>query len=153
MAIVYGLCRESDQTIRYIGITNRTITKRFREHLSDARLNPIYPVHKWMAKYEDVKYIVLYDKIDFESAKAIEIQEIELRNNLLNLSTGGEGSKGCKHTEEFKNKLSIMKKGIKRPCVECPVCNKIVDIGNAKRWHFENCGQPRQSPANKGALS
>ena len=30
-------------------------------------------------------------------------------------------------------------KGIKMPQQTCPHCNKLVDIGNGKRWHFDNC--------------
>lgn len=30
-------------------------------------------------------------------------------------------------------------KGKERPKTKCPHCNKVVDIGNGKRWHFENC--------------
>jgi len=29
--------------------------------------------------------------------------------------------------------------GIKMPKTECPYCKKIVDNGNGKRWHFDNC--------------
>lgn len=30
-------------------------------------------------------------------------------------------------------------KGVEMKKTECPHCNKMVDIGNGKRWHFANC--------------
>ena len=30
-------------------------------------------------------------------------------------------------------------KGIKMEQIRCPYCDKMVDKGNAKRWHFDNC--------------
>ena len=30
-------------------------------------------------------------------------------------------------------------KDLKMKKIECPYCNKMVDKGNGKRWHFENC--------------
>lgn len=30
-------------------------------------------------------------------------------------------------------------KGVQSKKTECPFCNQLVDVGNAKRWHFSNC--------------
>lgn len=30
-------------------------------------------------------------------------------------------------------------KGLKMETIVCPHCNKLVDIANGKRWHFDNC--------------
>ena len=41
-----------------------------------------------------------------------------------------------------KGKKGLQKawnKGLKTKQVVCPYCNKMVDIGNGKRWHFDNC--------------
>lgn len=35
--------------------------------------------------------------------------------------------------------LEPWNRGIEMTKVECPYCGKLVDIGNGKRWHFENC--------------
>lgn len=42
-------------------------------------------------------------------------------------------NKGLKGEQEAWNKGKEMEK------IECPHCKKMVDKGNAKRWHFENC--------------
>lgn len=47
--------------------------------------------------------------------------------------------KGYTHTDEAKLKMSLAKKGIPKPRVECPCCNAFVAINTAKRWHFDNC--------------
>jgi hypothetical protein len=31
------------------------------------------------------------------------------------------------------------KRGVVLSKTECPYCNKFVDVGNGKRWHFDNC--------------
>ena len=42
-------------------------------------------------------------------------------------------NKGLKGVQEAWNK------GIEMEKIECPHCEKIIDKGNAKRWHFDNC--------------
>jgi hypothetical protein len=150
MALVYGLHRKNDNAIRYIGITSRSIDERFKEHLSDAANFSKYPVHKWINKYQDVTYAILHNDLTFEQAVALEQQEIAARSDLLNLTNGGEGVIGYKHSDEVKQLLSKLRKNVSPPKIQCPACQRIIDVGNAKRWHFEQCGKPRKAPANKG---
>ena len=42
-------------------------------------------------------------------------------------------NKGLIGEQEAWNKGKEMEK------IECPHCQKMVDKGNAKRWHFDNC--------------
>lgn len=42
-------------------------------------------------------------------------------------------NKGKKGVQEAWNKGKEMEK------TECPHCSKLVDIGNGRRWHFDNC--------------
>lgn len=42
-------------------------------------------------------------------------------------------NKGKKGLQKNPNKGKVMDKS------ECPHCNKLVDIANGKRWHFDNC--------------
>jgi len=49
-------------------------------------------------------------------------------------------SKGKEPWNKGKTNLQTgWNKGLKQPQTECPYCNKMVDAGNGKRWHFENC--------------
>jgi hypothetical protein len=47
--------------------------------------------------------------------------------------------KDRKQTEESKAKMSAMRKGLPKPKVACPHCQKFIAVNTAKRWHFDNC--------------
>lgn len=65
------------------------------------------------------------------------------RSGELNPMYGKNHTEETKHkmrtpkSESHKNKLSILAKS--RPKIQCPYCDKIADICNAKRYHFDNC--------------
>ena len=44
-----------------------------------------------------------------------------------------------KETPHPTKGLEPWNKGIEMTKTECPHCGKLVDIGNGKRWHFDNC--------------
>ena len=115
MAEVYALIKESDPTIRYIGWTSTTAEKRFKEHLNCKSSKRKTPVYDWMRKYDDVTFTVLQSNLTDDEAKQLEIDLIASYgiDNLLNISTGGEGSRGFNHTEEHKQNMSKRLKGRK----------------------------------------
>lgn len=45
--------------------------------------------------------------------------------------------KGKKHSKETLELMSLIHKN--RDKITCPHCNLILDVSNAKRWHFDNC--------------
>lgn len=47
--------------------------------------------------------------------------------------------KGRKQSEEAKAKMSAHRKGLSKPKVNCPHCQKSIAVNTAKRWHFDNC--------------
>jgi len=47
--------------------------------------------------------------------------------------------KGRKQSEEAKAKMSAWRKGLPKPKVDCPHCQKAIAVNVAKRWHFDNC--------------
>jgi hypothetical protein len=47
--------------------------------------------------------------------------------------------KGRKQSEEAKAKMSAWRKGLPKPKVDCPHCQKSIAVNVAKRWHFDNC--------------
>lgn len=51
--------------------------------------------------------------------------------------------KGRKQTEEARQKMSVLRKGIKKPRVFCPHCEKDIAVNTASRWHFDNCKEKR----------
>jgi hypothetical protein len=42
-------------------------------------------------------------------------------------------------SEDIKKVLSDKQKGLYKPIIECPYCNKIGGKPAMKRWHFNNC--------------
>ena len=49
-------------------------------------------------------------------------------------------SKGLEPWNKGKKNLQIAwNKGLEMKQDECPHCKKMVDKGNGKRWHFDNC--------------
>lgn len=44
-----------------------------------------------------------------------------------------------KENEHPTKGLEPWNKGVTMTKTECPHCNKMVDTGNGKRWHFDNC--------------
>lgn len=113
MAEVYALIRESDPTVRYIGWTSRTADKRFREHLTCRNNGTKTALYNWMRKYDDIYPIIVQSDLTDDDARQLEIDTIAKYgiDNLLNISTGGEGSSGFKHTEEHKKEVSKRFKG------------------------------------------
>ncbi len=47
--------------------------------------------------------------------------------------------KGRKQSDEAKAKMSAYRKGLPKPKVDCPHCQKHIAVNVAKRWHFDNC--------------
>lgn len=51
----------------------------------------------------------------------------------------GQAVKGLKRTDETKRKMSAAQRGLKKPTITCPHCNKVGAKGNMLRYHFDNC--------------
>jgi hypothetical protein len=111
MASVYGLIRQSDSTVRYVGMTSKSVQERFEIHLRSSRRNRPLPVYDWMRKHADVTFVILHENLSVEEALRLEIVEISRRTNLLNLTKGGDGTFGYKHTQITRQRLSEVQKG------------------------------------------
>lgn len=112
MAYVYGLVRKSDSTIRYIGMTTKSVDERFAAHIravrNDKRKRPIYD---WWRKYEDIDYVILHSGLTTEEAFEMEKLEISQRSNLLNATGGGDGV--VNPSADVRAKQSLARKGKK----------------------------------------
>lgn len=109
MALVYGLNRKSDPTIRYIGMTTKPMDERFGSHNRAARNGAKRPVYDWWRKHNDISYVILHDGLTTSEAFYFEKKEIAARENLLNLTEGGDGM--TNPTAEVRAKLSKAHKG------------------------------------------
>lgn len=113
---VYKITNKLNNKI-YIGITNQGSGARYRHHWYEARIGEPSPIHKSMAKYGEDNFIL--EIIDFaENAKELKEKEkyyIKFFNSRdrkigYNLTDGGDGTFGRKHSEEAKKRMSETQK-------------------------------------------
>lgn len=110
--------------------------------------------HNIVKKY-DYDILIIDDNLTEEEAFELEKKYIESigrrdlgMGTLVNLSDGGEGPTGYRHTEEIKNKLSEMKAGKERPKHSEETKNKLSEINKGKKLSEEH--KRKISEANKG---
>lgn len=112
MRYIYSLIDPKDQKPRYVGQTSRTPKMRFKEHckiLSRPRL----PVQKWIKKLDQIGLlkelkIAILEEVSEEEWKNKEmfwIKNYKNKYNLLNITEGGEGVVGYKHSQETRKKI------------------------------------------------
>lgn len=113
MIKIYGLVCPMSKQIRYIGKTKWSLERRLKEHLYEKKKK----THKqnWINLLKSKKLsptIVLIEKVDESDWIDKEIFYIKLFKDkgfdLTNISKGGEGggSKGYKHSKEWKKNAS-----------------------------------------------
>lgn len=130
MASVYGLYSSGDRDhIRYVGITKyEDATLRLLQHISAAKRprgrGSDWPVYRWMRKHilegHSIEFVLFADNISWNDACAMEVELIahfrSLHVDLLNITDGGDGRMGAKHSDETKRKMSdAAKERLKSP--------------------------------------
>lgn len=98
---------------KYVGKTIN-FNKRVKEHLRCAKNNYLnYPIHRALNKYgsENFEWKILIECDTEEELNMREIEYIKLEKSKVeqhgyNVTDGGDGASGLKHTEEFKSKQS-----------------------------------------------
>jgi len=110
MAVVYQHRRLDNGQVFYIGI-GKTVKRAYTK--SKARVNNYW--HNIVNKV-DFEVEILYDNISWDRAKDLEIWLIAefgigRGSQLVNLTLGGDGVLGYKHTDEFKEKIGSRYRG------------------------------------------
>jgi group I intron endonuclease len=102
---------------KYIGITKQQLNKRWQNGYGYKTQTHFY---RAILKYgwNNIKHILLFDKLNYEQACNMEIKLIKLfktndYNFGYNVSSGGDGNNGNKISEKQKNILKIALKGNK----------------------------------------
>lgn len=103
----------------YIGITSKGISARIKEHIYTAERDPVFPIHRALNKYGKDNFT--FELLDFSCNSWEELTEKEKYYiNLYksndkefgyNLTEGGDGALGRKHTDGAKLKMSIAASG------------------------------------------
>ncbi len=116
---IYGLVDKKTNTLRYIGKT-KDIKRRFKRHISERFLHDSYK-DRWIRKLIDdnqepeLLIIDVVDKLEWQYWEKFYISYYKfIGSYLTNGTNGGDeppSTKGRKHTEESKLKMSKTKKG------------------------------------------
>jgi len=150
---IYGLYDPVTDDIRYVGLTTKTIEKRYNVHMYVAA-NKKEPTHvaRWIGSLlnQGLKPVakLLQQCDNLEDLKKAEIAQIALQKslgaNLCNLTIGGDGFIGYKATEEQREKMSKSQLGKKHgPWSEevkrkLSVANKGVPFTTERRTNISN---------------
>ena len=100
---------------RYVGLSVQP-TVRFRQHINSSKRGSTLPVHNFIRKYSEDSIELVELEVVLESklkrAEKKWIQKLKKDgHNLLNLTDGGEGVFGFRHSNEQKAKWSKDRKG------------------------------------------
>ena len=136
--IVY-LCTNIITKKHYVGITSQPLEKRKSVHKHNALTKnlPNY-FYRSIRKYgwDNFIWTIIEDSVyDFAILNSKEIEYIEKYNsftNGYNMTIGGDGTVGYKHTEETKNKISSTTKGISKGPLSGDHYNKVVKINKSR---------------------
>lgn len=63
----------------------------------------------------------------------------DMKQPLVNLTSGGKGPKDYCVSEEVRLKKSLKQTGYKHKIITCPKCETTGGETSMKRWHFEKC--------------
>jgi group I intron endonuclease len=113
MGIVYILENKINHK-KYVGKTERTFAERYKDHKNHSE----FPIDKALRKYGDSNFIKTLIDIPDELLNVKEQEYIKVHNSMIpngyNLTAGGEGKLGFKHSEETKAKIGKSNKGKKK---------------------------------------
>jgi hypothetical protein len=156
---VYGLMASDEHFIRYIGQTVSCPKQRLAGHLSWARRKTTTPVSKWIRvvldRGETIRMVVLQeDAILHESEKLIIAFHRELGGKLLNVTDGGEGTLGYRHSGRKRPDLAERNRDNKgrpgRPRMEGETEKLMLYVRGSKRpWVSERNRQGKGKPGHK----
>ncbi|MCE5292768.1 MAG: NUMOD3 motif protein [Nocardiaceae bacterium] len=119
--VVYGVRLHGEFEYRYIGLTTKSVTARFRQHLKEAASGRKTPFYDWLRKQE--RSNVAVDQLDWayglDALGRAEIAWIALLRRegqpLLNLAAGGLGPTGVEWTAQMREAARVRSTGRKIP--------------------------------------
>ena len=147
--LVYGIRLRGEVEYRYVGITTKTASRRFHQHLRVAAGGRKTPFYDWLRKQEPSALIA--DELDWiEGLPELGQAEIDwisyLRregDRLLNLSEGGLGPTGVVWTEEQREAARIRntgRKGVSRPGAANPFYGGKHSLEQRMQWSIDRKG-------------
>jgi hypothetical protein len=147
--LVYGIRLRQEVEYRYVGITTKTASRRFHQHLRVAAEGRKTPFYDWLRKHDPAE--VIADELDWiEGLPELGQAEIEwisyLRldgDRLLNLSEGGLGPTGVVWTKEQREAARLRstgRKGLSRPGAENSFYGGQHSLEQRTKWAADRAG-------------
>lgn len=147
--LVYGIRLRREVEYRYVGITTKTASRRFHQHLRVAAEGRKTPFYDWVRKQDPADLIA--DELDWiEGLPELGQAEVEwityLRregDRLLNLSDGGLGPTGVVWTDEMREAASIRgtgRKGLSRLGSANPFYGGKHSLEQCRKWEVSRKG-------------
>jgi group I intron endonuclease len=115
--VIYGL-HLGDRRYRYIGLTTKGASYRLAGHISSSKTLK-YPLYRWISKHGSesihIDVIEVCHQNDLADREKYWIAFYrEVGNTLLNLTDGGDGVSGHRHSVETRAKMSTSRTGLIR---------------------------------------
>lgn len=149
--LVYGVRLRREVEYRYVGITTKTTSRRFHQHLRVAAEGRKTPFYDWVRKHDPADLIA--DELDWlEGLDQLGQAEMDwiayLRggqggDRLLNLSEGGLGPTGVVWTEEMREAARLRstgRKGLSRFGEENPFFGSSHSLEQRQKWTRDRKG-------------
>lgn len=141
--LVYAHVRPDTENIFYVG---KGTARRVRQ---TSNRNPHW--HRIVKKCKGFEAIILHDALDEHTALALEVDEIKklrkLGVPLVNLTDGGDGVSGYRHSKEAKEKMSSSRKGRPAPNKGVPPSDeareKMRRVKLGRKLSAEHCAKLR----------
>lgn len=115
---IYALCEQGGK-VRYVGKTVRALKDRLAQHRTASRRGEL-PVNRWLRKNPEAEIRLLETVGPDRDWAARERYWIEAHDNLLNLTSGGEGLAGHTFSPEHRAKIAAaLRSGAEFACETC----------------------------------
>lgn len=142
LSTIYALCDPVDGRVRYIGKTVATLGTRLSQHVTQARKGLQTHLHCWIRSLDARPVIKSLEVVPYEHDAAAEVRLIAKYRargfDLTNATDGGEGKKGCFHTEEAKAKIRAWGVGRKMPPKSPETLQRMADAQRGKKRSLEH---------------
>lgn len=147
--VVYGIRLRQDGEYRYIGITTKTVSRRFHQHFRVAEAGRKTPFYDWLRKHDRSDVVV--DELEWIDGLP-ELGQAEMNwigylrsqgDRLLNISEGGLGPTGVVWTQEMREAARIRSTGrkiVRESGPGAPFYGKHHTPEQRQKWSLERKG-------------
>lgn len=150
VGFVYGIRLRGEREYRYVGMTTKTVARRFAQHLKAARDGRRTPFYDWLRKQDQQGVCAdelqeVWDLADFGQSEINWIAYLRRDGDrLLNLSKGGLGPAGVPWTAEQREAARLRstgRKGLSRFGEDNPFFGRSHTPEQRLKWAEERKGQ------------